>query len=61
MIRGLLSRRNLGADRGGFEALRQFLVGQLVHVTTEKDIVGQNPNPSADLAGDDIVVARENF
>jgi hypothetical protein len=58
---GLLRRRHLGADRDGFEALRQFLVSQFVYLTTEKDIVGQNPNLAADLASDDIVVAGENF
>src|SRR5690348_13093843 len=57
----LLRRRNLGANRNNFEALRQFLVGQFVYVTAEKEIVGQDPDLTADFPGDDVVVAREDF
>jgi hypothetical protein len=58
---GLLRRRHLSADRDGLETLRQFLVGQLVYITAEKDVVGRDPNLTADFAGDDIVIAGQDF
>ena len=39
----------------------QFPVGQLVYITAEKDIVGQDPDLTTDFAGYNIVVASQNF
>ena len=60
---GLLRWRHLGAERDGFEPVEPIAsIGHAsIHVAAEKDIVRRDPDLAADLAGDDIIVAGEDF
>ena len=47
----LLRRRHLGEDGDGLEATRQLLVGQLVEIGAEQDIVCRAPPPRGRSCG----------
>ena len=61
MIRAFCAGDTLAQTVTVSRRLRQFLVGQLVEVAAEQDIVGRHPDLAADLAGDDVVVAGQDL
>src|SRR5215469_164918 len=58
---GLLRRRYLGAHSDALQPFRQLLIGHLVEVAAEQDVIGHHANLTADLARDDVVIAGQDL